>query len=202
MLVVRQQARKFGTVERQRRNHASNMANRGRYRNLQNLAPTPAHIEHVVTVPKTGSTVSEMHTSGGLHTSTLPKSISTSRSDGSTRLVYGEAGDPVNECSSSRLVGKQKLHQTTYRGWIKHPIISRETSDHSNDGWNEGSGDFSRVYGHYESQYQPQISPQTILGAGRVDPFQSFPLETQGYMHNLIDHCKGPPLFFPLLPTS
>lgn len=27
------------------------------------------------------------------------------------------------------------------------------------------------------------------LGAGRVDPFGAYPVETQPYMHELLDHC-------------
>jgi hypothetical protein len=29
-----------------------------------------------------------------------------------------------------------------------------------------------------------------LLGAGRVDPFASFPIASQPYMHVLIDHCE------------
>jgi hypothetical protein len=42
-----------------------------------------------------------------------------------------------------------------------------------------------------ESQRQQQISPQTILGAGRVDPFQSYPIQTEPFMHQLVDYCES-----------
>jgi hypothetical protein len=34
------------------------------------------------------------------------------------------------------------------------------------------------------------ISPQTILGAGRIDPFSSYPIDMLHHMHYLVDHCK------------
>jgi hypothetical protein len=49
----------------------------------------------------------------------------------------------------------------------------------------EFSGDFLR---------QLQISPKTILGAGRIDPFNSYPIdsaEIQPYMHGLVDYRKS-----------
>lgn len=33
-------------------------------------------------------------------------------------------------------------------------------------------------------------SPITILGAGRVDPFGSYPIKTQAYMHGAMDYCE------------
>jgi hypothetical protein len=35
------------------------------------------------------------------------------------------------------------------------------------------------------------ISPQTILSAGRIDPFSSYPIDMTHYMHYLVDHCKN-----------
>jgi hypothetical protein len=37
------------------------------------------------------------------------------------------------------------------------------------------------------------ISPITPLGAGRIDPFGIFSLESKPYLHELIDHCKFSP---------
>lgn len=34
-----------------------------------------------------------------------------------------------------------------------------------------------------------KASPVTILGAGRVDPFQTFPIEATRDIHQLVDHC-------------
>lgn len=34
------------------------------------------------------------------------------------------------------------------------------------------------------------ISPQTLVGQGRIDPFNSFPVKMSPYMHHLIDYCK------------
>ena len=34
-----------------------------------------------------------------------------------------------------------------------------------------------------------KASPITILGAGRVDPFQTFPIEATQDIHQLVDHC-------------
>ena len=35
------------------------------------------------------------------------------------------------------------------------------------------------------------ISPRTILGAGRVDPFNSFPVKADPYVHELFDHSTS-----------
>jgi hypothetical protein len=34
-----------------------------------------------------------------------------------------------------------------------------------------------------------KTSPITILGAGRVDPFQTFPIDATQDIHQLVDHC-------------
>lgn len=39
------------------------------------------------------------------------------------------------------------------------------------------------------SQSLVKASPMTILGAGRVDPFQTFPIEASRDIHHLVDHC-------------
>jgi len=35
-----------------------------------------------------------------------------------------------------------------------------------------------------------RVSPLTILGAGRVDPFDSLPIKSQPYIYKLLDYCK------------
>ena len=39
--------------------------------------------------------------------------------------------------------------------------------------------------------YQPHVwaRPQAILGAGRIDPFQSYPIQATQHTHKLVDHC-------------
>ena len=39
------------------------------------------------------------------------------------------------------------------------------------------------------SQCLVKASPMTMLGAGRVDPFQTFPIEATRDIHQLVDHC-------------
>jgi hypothetical protein len=34
------------------------------------------------------------------------------------------------------------------------------------------------------------VSPRTVLGEGRIDPFDIYPIKMQPYMHYLVDHCK------------
>lgn len=36
-----------------------------------------------------------------------------------------------------------------------------------------------------------RTSPHTRLGAGRVDPFQCYPIKAEPYVDNLVDHCKS-----------
>lgn len=48
-------------------------------------------------------------------------------------------------------------------------------------------------------------SPITLLGAGRIDPFQSLPVQSSPQINELIDHCENPnspPLPSRLLLTS
>jgi hypothetical protein len=35
-----------------------------------------------------------------------------------------------------------------------------------------------------------KASPVTMLGAGRVDPFQTFPIEATRDIHQFVDHCR------------
>ncbi|PMD43826.1 hypothetical protein L207DRAFT_266434 [Hyaloscypha variabilis F] len=40
-----------------------------------------------------------------------------------------------------------------------------------------------------ERTRQRQISPRTILGEGRVDPFESYPVKADIHVHRLVDYC-------------
>jgi hypothetical protein len=42
-----------------------------------------------------------------------------------------------------------------------------------------------------QRQALQRISPQTNLGGGRADPFESYPIKGEPYDHILIDHCKS-----------
>ena len=43
----------------------------------------------------------------------------------------------------------------------------------------------------YLEFFRQQPTPvQTILGAGRIDPFQTYPFDLDLYEHRLVDHCK------------
>jgi hypothetical protein len=48
--------------------------------------------------------------------------------------------------------------------------------------------------GNLPSTQSSTISPVSALGAGRVDPFSSLPIETYPDVHFLVDHCKLSPL--------
>jgi hypothetical protein len=39
--------------------------------------------------------------------------------------------------------------------------------------------------------FTPIISPISLLGAGRIDPFRMSSADTSAYIHELIDHCKS-----------
>jgi len=41
-----------------------------------------------------------------------------------------------------------------------------------------------------EDHGRPPVSPRTVLGEGRIDPFDIYPIKMQPYMHYLVDHCK------------
>lgn len=55
--------------------------------------------------------------------------------------------------------------------------------------------------GNLPSTQSSTISPISAVGAGRVDPFSSLPIETYPDVHFLVDHCKLKPLarVFPCL---
>ena len=40
-----------------------------------------------------------------------------------------------------------------------------------------------------------RASVHTLLGAGRVDPFRSYPIDANRDDHQLVDYCKNMPLF-------
>jgi hypothetical protein len=42
-----------------------------------------------------------------------------------------------------------------------------------------------------QRQALQRMGPQTDLGSGRADPFESSPINGQPYVHILIDHCKS-----------
>jgi hypothetical protein len=48
----------------------------------------------------------------------------------------------------------------------------------------------SRIHA-LQRQALQRLGPQTDLGGGRADPFESFPIKVQAYAHRLIDHCKS-----------
>lgn len=39
--------------------------------------------------------------------------------------------------------------------------------------------------------HQQPIAPQTVLSEGRIDPFDSYPVTMQPYMHQLVDYCTS-----------
>lgn len=98
-----------------------------------------------------------------------------------------EAADP-----SSHFADTQHPHQNTTLNLSKDQI----------DVQHEQADTFSvclplaRVGKYYEPLYQLQVSSQTIIGAGRVDPFQRYPVEAQPYMEHLIYYCKNSVSFF------
>jgi hypothetical protein len=58
-----------------------------------------------------------------------------------------------------------------------------------------------KSHGHRPSKRAPEssgqvadwqlTSPQTILGAGRIDPFDSFPIRMKHHMHYLVHYCES-----------
>lgn len=49
-------------------------------------------------------------------------------------------------------------------------------------------GKILRTYLEFFRQQRSQV--QTILGAGRIDPFRTYPIDLDIYEHRLVDHCK------------
>ena len=61
----------------------------------------------------------------------------------------------------------------------------------SSGNWCPYSKPYQSIEDETETAGQAMVkaSPITILGAGRVDPFQTFPIEATRDIHQLVDHC-------------
>jgi hypothetical protein len=186
MFAVRSQARKYAALERHRREQWFQGRIKDHLRSVQ-MVPNPAFVEPLVTGSNSES--SSLGTDEGDEMAAgLPTNIDTrqeiseSRShlpgteglddgDSTTCLVATSHSDGNTTLISSKLRAERRENQ--YRNLVS-VNLSR-----------------ARNIRHSQSQHWQRISPQTILGAGRVDPFQSYPIYAQPYMHNLIDHCKS-----------
>lgn len=79
------------------------------------------------------------------------------------------------------------------------PTDSREPRVTSDDGAIEHSSDQNESSATEQGQRpndvtdhdSGQSSPVSLLGAGRVDPFRSYPIEATGDVHELVDHCRA-----------
>jgi hypothetical protein len=187
MFAVRSHARKYATIERQRRENPI----RGRLRDrhpLVQIAPDPGHAMSLL--PREDAEPSSVEIdefsiiSANLlaHMDTNKDIISKGKSPSSYESADFEAAD-----SSNPLLDAQRSVKMTITSSGDFLMEVQERGD--DDGvW--VCLPPMRVGRHFGSQAQGRISPLTILGAGRIDPFQSYPIKTQPYMHQLVDHCK------------
>jgi hypothetical protein len=167
---VRSHARKFAALERQRRENPI----QGRLKDHHRLipkAPSPAHIR-----PLLIKKVVE-------HGSAELKELDTGK-----RKVLGsyQSADSKAADSSNSWLDLQHSVKKTITSSSDFLMVVQERDD--DDGVLVCLSPI-RVR-HFESQARGQSSPFTILGAGRVDPFQSYPIKAEPYMHQLVDHCK------------
>jgi hypothetical protein len=107
----------------------------------------------------------------------------------------GEAPPPIHEPPKSNFV-------VTVTRLGPDGLDTSETK-HRKGGYGSKSGgnrrpsskEYSKPYQSIEGgketacQSLVKASPITMLGAGRVDPFQTFPIDTTRDIHHLVDHC-------------
>ncbi|KAE9377806.1 hypothetical protein N431DRAFT_166662 [Stipitochalara longipes BDJ] len=93
--------------------------------------------------------------------------------------------------SSSQDVDPRKSRQLPYR-----LMETQDAQAEYGPGIHAPSGRVCEAGRNHKLQRQmfQRIGPQTRLGAGRVDPFQCYPIRAEPYIHNLVDHyitlCK------------
>jgi hypothetical protein len=84
----------------------------------------------------------------------------------------------------------RKLAKSSDRQYCKHQaeIMKVQVHEYLNS---QVHRSFRQARDQGKERLCPQsISPQTILSAGRIDPFSSYPIDMTHYMHYLVDHCK------------
>jgi hypothetical protein len=102
-----------------------------------------------------------------------------------------EDGTIITASSSNRTFIQFDPHQARQpRQYRKHQAEVMKVQVH--EYLNSKVHQSSRPTGEqgYERIRPQSISPQTILGAGRIDPFSSYPIDMAHHMHYLVDHCK------------
>ena len=103
----------------------------------------------------------------------------------------GDNGTIITEYSSNRTFiqfdphqarrpRQRRKHQAEVMKVQVHEYLNSQVHQSSRETGEQGK----------ERLRSQSISPQTILGAGRIDPFSSYPIDMTHYMHNLVDHCK------------
>jgi hypothetical protein len=181
MFTVHSHARKHVIFERQRNNPSREERLNNQLRSLQ-MVPDPGHARHWVTGLDTESGFLDLDKRKVVSVD-LSKGMNTGQHVVGKWLIAHEHVD-----SSVPVLSTQKPHQPTQPSRRK---LLMETQANNGSSINPPSRNVGR---HFPSQPQQRISPQTILSARRVDPFQSYPIESQPYVHYLVDHCKTLPL--------
>lgn len=164
MFMIRSQARKYITLERQRQQETTS------HRSPHKLAS----IQPLIHAPTGANAIKPFDQSNEIE----------------DVVSSAEVEDLI---SSSHVKDKQNLDHTAHASVNTAGIPANLSREGSGICIFAGKGSLrdDRVRLHRQSVLASSShTVQTILGAGRVDPFQSYPVKVQPYMHNLVDHCK------------
>ena len=114
------------------------------------------------------------------------------RPESSTELHF------VNASPSKQPANKWYLHRAQLQ--TRNPTAhGRKVSKMQRDAQSRSSSTHNAFTSRWVTETQMQwISPQTFLGAGRVDPFSTYPVERTQAIDRLIDHCNRFPIHLSL----
>lgn len=188
MFIVRSQARKHSTLEKQRRNKLFQERRKPQIRSLE-AASTPL----IWTEPFVMGAAKELPTPKTKRGSGSPEMTQNSSKVANQHLLDEFPVSLESTASPSPSVSMQNSPQTTHssprrRKTKKKPIQAENRVERR-----PSSRYTARLAKYIESHSEPRISPQTCLGAS-LDPFQVYPIEAKHWMHNLIDNCTHPAL--------
>jgi hypothetical protein len=123
-----------------------------------------------------------------------PKPLTTGLDPDRYSLDFDEGIDVSAEPSKEAYAGQYPFRRQPMSGKHSHPARCPNSPKNQSKTQTQQVDDEVRLRSRpritFESQPQRPLSPQTILGAGRLDPFQSFPIKTSCYMQKLVDYCK------------
>jgi len=204
--MIRSQARKYTILEKHRRN-APPKAHSYRHRKIFQKVPETALLNALEQGAGTETRSTEFGTCSTDPASLfLPFDI-VQRPVGNQYLAFNSE-DPDAIEPPGRGDSRQNPRRTTLPSFpkfldgvgdmqdVQEPLLTSQSCYRTRTGLSSGQ---IRQFG--KLLQQQRMSLQTILGAGRINPFDTYPIKAQPYVHRLVDHCRIF-LFLHLLPVK